>query len=624
VLKSTGTVGQYGGVGAIRHSLLAALPFLLWPLPLAAHDFAITDVLVLFKTDGTYQIDMTVDADALALGVAPTTDSAEVAAALQALSPAEFEVAVERARQTLLRRVRIRFDDKEPTPQIVFPEVEAPLAERTLPTVLGITARFVGRVPPSASVFTFGCSRAFSMVQLTILDQATTSGTRQMLREGVDCSPYALGQPPQRPRRAEVIARYVVLGFEHILPRGLDHMLFVLGLFLLSPRLRPLLWQITAFTVAHSVTLVLSMSGVVALPSRAVESLIALSIAYVALENVATSELKPWRPLLVFGFGLLHGLGFAGVLRELGLPEGEFVSALVAFNVGVELGQLAVVGLALAAVGWMQRRPWYRRFVVIPLSLLIAAVGLYWSVQRLSGGSLHASLYSRPMQQQELLETVERATGDKVRGSVIWLHGLGADGHDFEPIVAQFGGPLPHLRFVLPHAPVRPVTINGGMAMRAWFDVIALERGAEQDEAGVRQAAEQVRALIRRENERGIPCERILLAGFSQGGAIALHTGLRHPERLAGIIGLSTLMPLHWTVEAEAHAANRATPIFLAHGSFDPLVPESLGLDTRNLLQERGYNVEWRTYPMPHAVCDEEIDDLRTWIGREAYPDPTS
>jgi len=216
-----------------------------------------------------------------------------------------------------------------------------------------------------------------------------------------------------------------------------------------------------------------------------------------------------------------------------------------------------------------------------------------------------------------LLETVECATGstdEAVRGSVIWLHGLGADGHDFEPMVPELEIEAGALRFVFPHAPVRPVTLNGGIPMRAWFDVFSLERDRRQDEAGIRDSEAQVHALVRRENRRGVPTERIVLAGFSQGGAIALHTGLRYPEPLAGLIGLSTYLPLEWTLEAEAHDANRATPVFMAHGSFDPLVPPMLGSGTRDLLLQHEYAVEWRTYPIPHAVSPDEIAHVRAWL----------
>jgi len=180
-----------------------------------------------------------------------------------------------------------------------------------------------------------------------------------------------------------VVGRFVWLGFTHILPEGTDHILFVLGLFFFSVMLRPLLLQITAFTIAHSITLGLSLLGVFSLPSRVVEPLIALSIVIVALENIFFRKMRPSRFLVVFGFGLIHGLGFASVLKGLGLPEGQFFKVLFSFNVGVELGQLTIVAIASALTVWMWKRPWYFRRVVIPVSALIAAVGLFWFVQRL-------------------------------------------------------------------------------------------------------------------------------------------------------------------------------------------------------------------------------------------------
>ncbi len=189
-----------------------------------------------------------------------------------------------------------------------------------------------------------------------------------------------------RPTRTEIARQYLGLGYTHILPKGLDHILFVLGLFLLSPRMRPLLLQVTAFTIAHSITLGLSIYGLVSLPSRIVEPLIALSIAYVAVENLVTRELKPWRVALVFIFGLLHGLGFAGVLRELGMPRGEFVTALVSFNLGVEGGQLTVIGAAVLATAAFMKKGWSHQRVVIPASACIALVGLYWTIARVWSG----------------------------------------------------------------------------------------------------------------------------------------------------------------------------------------------------------------------------------------------
>ena len=213
------------------------------------------------------------------------------------------------------------------------------------------------------------------------------------------------------------------------------------------------------------------------------------------------------------------------------------------------------------------------------------------------------------------LETVERETAPEIAASVVWLHGLGADGYDFDPIVPALrlpGGP--EIRYVFPHAPVRPVTINGGMAMRAWYDIYAIQRGAREDEAGIRESGEAIAALIRREAERGVPPERVVLAGFSQGGAIALHAGLRYPEKLAGIIALSTYLPLK-AAAGEFHDANRATPIFMAHGSLDPLVPATLGEDSARFLETAGYPVQYKSYTMPHSVCPQEVEDIRRWLG---------
>jgi phospholipase/carboxylesterase len=214
------------------------------------------------------------------------------------------------------------------------------------------------------------------------------------------------------------------------------------------------------------------------------------------------------------------------------------------------------------------------------------------------------------------LQTVERETAPEPAASVVWLHGLGADGYDFDPIVPALrlpGGP--EVRYVFPHAPIRPVTINGGAEMRAWYDIVAIQRGAHEDEAGIRESGEAVAALIRREGERGIPPHRVVLAGFSQGGAIALHAGLRYPEKLAGIIALSTYLPLRAAV-GEFHAANRETPIFMAHGSLDPVVPAVLGEESAKFLSESGYAVEFKSYMMPHSVCPQEVEDIRRWMGR--------
>jgi phospholipase/carboxylesterase len=216
---------------------------------------------------------------------------------------------------------------------------------------------------------------------------------------------------------------------------------------------------------------------------------------------------------------------------------------------------------------------------------------------------------------------VEVETGPNPPWSVIWLHGLGADGHDFEPIVPELVDEAwPAVRFVFPHAPVRAVTINGGVRMRAWYDILGLEIAQRQDEGGVRESIAFVQGLIARENARGVPSERIVVAGFSQGGAIALASGLRHPERLAGVVALSTYLPIAESSAGERSEANRALPIFMAHGSLDPVVGHALGQMSRSYLEQLGYAVQWHSYSMPHSVNAEEIADLARWLGERFAP----
>ncbi len=207
------------------------------------------------------------------------------------------------------------------------------------------------------------------------------------------------------------------------------------------------------------------------------------------------------------------------------------------------------------------------------------------------------------------------APAAEAAASVILLHGLGADGHDFEPVAAELDLPLP-VRWVFPHAPVRAVTINGGYRMRAWYDILGFDAHARQDEAGIRQSEAATRALVLREAERGVPAGRVVLAGFSQGGAIALHTALRHPVGLAGVVVLSSYLPLGSRLEEEAHPANAATPVFMGHGTEDGVVPLRNGLQTRDLLLARGSPVEWHEYPMPHTVSPAELRDLGAWLRR--------
>lgn len=216
-----------------------------------------------------------------------------------------------------------------------------------------------------------------------------------------------------------------------------------------------------------------------------------------------------------------------------------------------------------------------------------------------------------------MLDCVEIETAPRAAHSVIWLHGLGADGHDFEPIVPELLRPgWPPLRFVFPHAPVRPITLNGGMRMRGWYDIHGLELMSVEDEAGIQASVADVGRLIERERQRGVESHRILLAGFSQGGAIALTAGLTSPERLAGIVALSTYLPIAAQTEARRAPIQQALPIFVGHGAVDPIVPQALGLAASQRLQAWGHPVDWHSYGMPHSVCADEIHDLSRWMER--------
>ncbi len=214
------------------------------------------------------------------------------------------------------------------------------------------------------------------------------------------------------------------------------------------------------------------------------------------------------------------------------------------------------------------------------------------------------------------LESIELETRPNPSHAVIWLHGLGADGSDFVPIVQELQLPPLGIRFVFPHAPKRPVTINGGFVMRAWYDIVVQDLVRQEDERGLRESQAQVEALIAREGGRGIPPGRIVLAGFSQGGVIALQTGLRQPKPLAGLLALSCYLPLASKVAAERDASSSQVPIFLGHGTADDIVPIQAGQAARDALTALGYKVEWHQYPMPHSVHPDEISDIGAWFRR--------
>jgi hydrogenase/urease accessory protein HupE len=296
-------------------------------------------------------------------------------------------------------RVDLVADEEHLTPQLLRSLVDGaavafdghPVQPRAEPVPPGpetppgrMTVRLHGPIPGGARAFTWSDSAAAKLGSYPLIpkNEGDESTTWQWLEGDAASQPFRLAASVVPPTRLEIVGQYLKLGFTHILPKGLDHILFVLGLFLLSRKARPLLLQVTSFTIAHTVTLALSIYGIISLPPSIVEPLIALSIVFVAVENVLTSELRPSRIALVFGFGLLHGLGFAGVLSELGIPRSEFLPALISFNLGVEAGQLTVISLAFLAVGLFRNRAWYRQAVVVPASLLIAAMGIYWSIQR--------------------------------------------------------------------------------------------------------------------------------------------------------------------------------------------------------------------------------------------------
>jgi len=365
---------------------VAGLLAVLLPHPLAGHDLSLTETRVTFPGDGTFEIEMVLDLDALALGAPRGGDSDRLAARLATLPPDRLADTVADLEELFRRRVRVRFDGTPVGFAVAFPERAATaVVRRGGPTVLGTIAVLTGTIPEGGREFSFFASRVFPPVELVVNGPLGAELYRELVPPGARSSPLDLEDLPPPPGAWRIASRYWILGFEHIVPKGLDHILFVLGLFLLSAHLRPLLLQVTAFTAAHTLTLALASLDVVTLPAAVVEPLIALSIVYVAVENVVTRELKPWRPALVFVFGLLHGLGFARVVGELGLPRGQLLSALLGFNVGVELGQLAVLATAFTVLGVFVRKPWYRPRIAIPLSLVIAAVGLFWVWQRVWG-----------------------------------------------------------------------------------------------------------------------------------------------------------------------------------------------------------------------------------------------
>jgi hydrogenase/urease accessory protein HupE len=358
---------------------LVLLGAVTWPC--SAHELGTIQVRATFEAGGTYRVDVTVEPTHVPppIGALPPTVVTRYGP-VEGLEPG-FAERYGHFLRALVDASTIAFDDWAATPRVsaAVPEVasgEPPPAE-VKPAI-----RLSGVIPPGASTMTWRTELPVGTYPLALANEGQDA-VYQWLEPGQRSEPFALAASVVPAARRDVVRQYLALGFTHILPKGLDHILFVLGLFLLAVRVRPLLTQVTAFTVAHTITLGLTMYGLVGLSPRVVEPLIALSIVYVAVENVLRPELRPSRVALVFAFGLLHGMGFAGVLKELGLPPGSFVPALVSFNVGVEAGQLAVIAGAALLLGAFRDRSWYRRRVVVPASIAIALVGLYWAVERL-------------------------------------------------------------------------------------------------------------------------------------------------------------------------------------------------------------------------------------------------
>ncbi len=352
---------------------------------LRAHELERTMVTLSFARDGSFVLEVANDPEWLLLRLEPfVADFPDLQASAPRIAgrlpPAERDARLAALAPVFADRVVILVDGREVRASSAE-YVPPPVVPATDPPALA-TYRLRGRVDPDAHVLRWFYGIVADPYPLVVARSDGVSSTEWINGTLWSGSTDLTGQFV-RPTRWDVVRQYLWLGYTHILPKGVDHILFVLGLFLLNVRLRPILIQVTAFTVAHSLTLGLTMYGVVALSPRIVEPLIALSIAYVAIENLVTDQIKPWRLALVFTFGLLHGMGFAGVLKELGLPRNEFLPALLSFNLGVEGGQLTVIAGAALLVSWFSHREWYRHAIVVPASVLIACIGVYWTVMRL-------------------------------------------------------------------------------------------------------------------------------------------------------------------------------------------------------------------------------------------------
>ena len=362
---------------AFRTRALFAGALLLAAGEAAAHELGSIRVVTEFKKDGTYTVDCIIDREHLPPGFASRARYPPRAGRIRGVRP-EDEAGIGRLLSEVADHVHVEFDGKPEKLDLEWVHPDPAAAELTL--------RHSGAIPGGAAMFAFANDAKIGSYLLTVRTEGVAEAHRQWQEGGEEGMAVVLKAEVVPPTRGRVAWTYLKLGFTHILPKGTDHILFVLGIFLLSIRLKPVLAQVTAFTVAHTMTLALTIYGVFSLKPSIVEPLIAVSIVFVAVENILSAKVSPWRVALVFGFGLLHGMGFAGVLSEQGLPRSEFLTALLSFNAGVECGQLAVILSAFLLIGLpFRKKPWYRRRVVIPASAVIAIVGLYWAITRVIG-----------------------------------------------------------------------------------------------------------------------------------------------------------------------------------------------------------------------------------------------
>lgn len=373
-----------------KHKLILWLILCVVAAPRAfAHELAPSIADLSFDGRGNYALTIALNLEALIAEIGPDhDDTAESANAadydrLRDLPPADLAVAFDEFAPRFFERIALAADGAPLIPAIEAVEIPA-VGDTDLPRTS--TVRLGGALPAGAQAVTWSWHRDFGPIVLRVTDPAQADGDAPLytayLQDGAASEPIPVVGAPETSALA-LFGDYLVIGFTHIVPKGLDHILFVVGLFLLSTRLSSLVWQITSFTVAHTVTLALGVFDVVSISPDIVEPLIAASIVYVCVENMISDKLQRWRPVIVFGFGLLHGLGFAGVLGEIGLQPGHFVAGLIAFNLGVEFGQLTVIAACFLAVGlWFRDKPYYRRVITNPASLVIAAIGAYWFIER--------------------------------------------------------------------------------------------------------------------------------------------------------------------------------------------------------------------------------------------------